>query len=59
MRGMNGTAIIVTSVTVRGLTSILMVAKKQSFNVEILKGFGGCSLFSAAFPPGLYWPLFE
>lgn len=53
MRGMNGTATIVTSVTVRGLTSILMVAEKQSINVEILKGFGGYSLFSVAFPPQL------
>lgn len=59
MRGMNGTAIIAKSVTVRGLSSNFLVAEKQSIHVEILKGFGGYCLISIAFPPRLYWPDFE
>lgn len=59
MRGMNGTAIIATNVTVRGLTSNFVFAEKQSVHVELLKGFGGYCLFPVAFPPWLYWPGFE
>lgn len=59
MRGMNSTAIIATSVTVRGLTSNFVVAEKQSIHVEILKGFDGFCLFSVDFPPRLRWPNFE
>lgn len=59
MRGMNGTAIIVTSVTVSGLPSNFVVAEKQPVHVEILKGFSGVCLSSVAFPPRVYWPDFE